>query len=113
MKLDDYQERALASAIYPERTTGSKIAIVYCALGLAEEAGESAGKIKKMLRDNDGVLDDDIRHRLSRELGDVLWYLAALAREIGLKLSDVAETNLDKTKDRLTRGMIRGSGDDR
>lgn len=113
MKLDEFQQEAHSSAIYPQKTTGQLIAVLYCALGLAEEAGETAGKIKKMIRDHDGVMNDDMRHRITREMGDVLWYLAALATELGVSLSEVARINIEKTQDRKDRGTLRGSGDDR
>lgn len=113
MNLNEYQKQAIASAIYPEKSTGQLIAVLYCALGLAEEAGETAGKIKKMIRDHEGVMSDEIRHRIMREMGDVLWYLAALSTELGSELSQVAELNLEKLRDRKDRGALRGSGDDR
>lgn len=113
MDIDNYQELAHSMAIYPERGTQKLLAIVYCALGLTEEAGETAGKLKKLIRDEGGEMTDEIRERVKRELGDVLWYLSALSKELGFKMSDVAQTNIEKILDRRARGTLKGSGDDR
>lgn len=87
--------------------------IVYPTLGLANEAGEVAGKVKKIFRDKDGVISEEDREALKHELGDVLWYLAQICTDLGLTLSDVAEANLHKVLSRLERNMRRGEGDDR
>lgn len=113
MDLDVFQETALSAAIYPSRNTRTLASMTYCALGLAEEAGEVAGKLKKIIRDGEGLITPDGRERMARELGDVLWYVSAMARELGLTLSEVAEMNLAKIRDRVSRGTLRGSGDDR
>jgi NTP pyrophosphatase (non-canonical NTP hydrolase) len=85
--------------------------IVYPTLGLANEAGEVAGKIKKIFRDRGGVISEADRLALKQELGDVLWYLAQICTELDLSLEEVAETNLTKLFSRLERGKIRGDGD--
>lgn len=85
--------------------------IVYPTLGLANEAGELAGKIKKIFRDKNGVISEEDRQALKYELGDVLWYLAQIATELDLSLNDVASANLTKLFDRLDRGKIKGEGD--
>jgi NTP pyrophosphatase (non-canonical NTP hydrolase) len=77
------------------------------------EAGEVAGKIKKIFRDKDGVISEDDRQALKSELGDVLWYLAQICTELGLTLDEVAEANLEKLFSRLDRNRIRGDGDHR
>jgi len=87
--------------------------IVYPTLGLANEVGEVAGKIKKIFRDGDGVITESDREALKQELGDVLWYLTQICTELGLTLEEVAEANLVKLFSRLERGMIRGDGDTR
>lgn len=101
----DYQTAARKTAVYPIDS-----ALYYLALGLTNEAGEVAGKVKKSIRDNGGRLDVDA---LAAELGDVLWYIAELATYIKTDLGDLAQSNLDKLQDRFSRGVIGGSGDDR
>ena len=87
--------------------------MTYPALGLCGEAGEVAEKVKKTIRDDGGVLSDQRREALARELGDVLWYLSQLATEADLDLETIAEDNLEKLLSRQERGVLRGSGDDR
>lgn len=108
MEFNEYQRQATATAIY-----GAGHSIIYPALGLANEAGEVLGKIKKVLRDNDGVYTPDKIAGIAGEIGDTLWYLAALARDLNINLNDVAEENLAKLQDRQERGVIQGSGDNR
>jgi NTP pyrophosphatase (non-canonical NTP hydrolase) len=86
---------------------------VYPTLGLTGEAGEVAEKIKKVLRDKNGLIDKNTRRELKKELGDVLWYLANLATEIGLSLEEIARANLKKLASRKKRGKLHGSGDNR
>lgn len=108
MTLDTYQQDATRTAIY-----GAGNKIIYPALGLANEAGEVLGKIKKVLRDNNGDFTLEHRVEISKELGDVLWYCAALSNDLGISLDVIAFNNLAKLKDRQTRGVIQGSGDNR
>lgn len=85
--------------------------IVYPTLGLVNEAGEVAGKIKKIFRDKGGTISEEDRQALKYELGDVLWYLTQICTELGLSLEEVAQANLEKLFSRLERGQIRGEGD--
>ena len=87
--------------------------LVYPTLGLANEAGELAGKVKKIFRDHQGVITAEDREALKYELGDVLWYLAQICTELDLTLEEVAEANLAKLFSRLERGQIGGEGDHR
>lgn len=87
--------------------------IVYPTLGLANEAGEVAGKIKKIFRDKGGVISAADRDALKDELGDVLWYFTQICTELDLTLEEVAQANLTKLFSRLERGMIGGEGDKR
>ena len=105
--LDMYQQVAKQTAIYPREQ-----AIIYPTLGLTGEAGEVANKVKKLIRDG-YENNKDYREAISHEIGDVLWYCAVLADDIGFKLADIANNNLVKLKDRQARGMIGGSGDKR
>ena len=86
-------------------------AIVYPTLGLVNEAGEVAGKIKKIFRDKEGVISEADRAALKSELGDVLWYLTQICTELDLSLEEVAAQNIAKLFDRLERGVIGGEGD--
>lgn len=108
MSFDEYQRTAQLTAIYLER-----FRVVYPALGLASEAGEVAGKIKKVLRDQGGDFDAAPIEALKDELGDVLWYLAVLAADLGLSLDEIAAQNLDKLASRRDRGRLGGEGDSR
>lgn len=109
MELSDYQQASRATAVYPNAGEN----IVYPTLGLAGEAGEVAEKVKKMIRDDGGVLSDERRAAIAKELGDVLWYVAQVATEAGLDLGAVAEANLAKLLSRQERGVLHGSGDER
>lgn len=105
----DYQIHARKTAIYPDQ--GRLEGLLYTALGLAGEAGEVANKVKKVLRDNNGVLSDEVAKDLAGEVGDVLWYAANLAEEINYPLGFIATDNIAKLVDRAERGVISGSGD--
>ncbi|MCC7162575.1 MAG: nucleoside triphosphate pyrophosphohydrolase family protein [Anaerolineae bacterium] len=85
--------------------------IVYPTLGLVNEAGELAGKVKKIFRDKQGVISDADREALKYELGDVMWYLAQIATELNLSMEEIAQANIDKLASRLERNQIRGEGD--
>ena len=87
--------------------------IVYPTLGLVNEAGEVAGKIKKIFRDKGGHISPGDREALKYELGDVLWYLTQICTELDLTLQEVATANIEKLYSRLERGQIRGEGDNR
>jgi NTP pyrophosphatase (non-canonical NTP hydrolase) len=97
------------TAVYPN--AGSNL--VYPTLGLAGEAGEVAEKVKKLIRDDAGVLSDERRAAIAKELGDVLWYVAQVATEAELDLDEIAAANLQKLLSRAERGVLQGSGDDR
>jgi NTP pyrophosphatase (non-canonical NTP hydrolase) len=105
----DYQRESRKT----HRLVSTDHPIVYPTLGLTNEAGEVAGKVKKIFRDHTGQINDQDREALKQELGDVLWYLAQICTELDLSLQEVAEANLTKLFSRLERGAIGGSGDDR
>ena len=104
--LNEYQQRALETAIYPEDKK-----IIYPTLGLTGEAGEVADKVKKVLRDNNQVFDDEHRKAIALELSDVMWYCATLANDLGYTLQEIAEMNYEKLSSRQKRGKINGNGD--
>lgn len=87
--------------------------IVYPTLGLSNEAGEFAGKVKKIFRDKGGEISEEDRAKLASELGDVLWYLTQLCTELGVSLAEVAQGNIDKLASRQQRGTLQGEGDER
>lgn len=109
MDFNEYQSKSRKTAGYP--AIGH--AVIYPTLGLVNEAGEVAGKIKKVFRDKNGQISEETRGALKAELGDVLWYVAQVATELGLSLDDIAEYNITKLYDRLERGKIQGDGDNR
>ena len=109
MNLNEYQKCSRNTAQYPNVGANP----VYPTLGLVGEAGEVADKVKKVLRDNDGVFDSQVKDAIKLELGDVLWYVAQLSSELGFSLNDVAQSNIEKLKSRSDRNQISGSGDNR
>ena len=109
MNFETYQINARKTAIYP--SLGSNY--VYPTLGLVGESGEVAEKVKKVIRDKNGVFDQETLIGLKKELGDVLWYISNLSSELNFSLQDIAEENLSKLKKRATEGKISGSGDER
>jgi len=109
MTFEEYQKLSRETAVYPD--IGKNF--TYPTLGLAGESGEVAEKVKKILRDNGGVIDEERRKELTKELGDVLWYLSQIASEIGVPLEEVASLNIEKLRSRYDRNKIKGSGDNR
>ncbi|MEO6333795.1 MAG: nucleoside triphosphate pyrophosphohydrolase family protein [Pyrinomonadaceae bacterium] len=99
MTFEEYQAKASATALYPNRMKN----LEYPTLGLTGEAGEVANIVKKIQRDHGGVITDEIRAKLQDELGDVLWYISACADELGLTLVEIAEFNVDKLAKRHGR----------
>jgi len=98
MDFNDYQTKSRKTAGYP--AIGHPV--IYPTLGLVNEAGEVAGKIKKVFRDKEGQINGETREALKSELGDVLWYVTQMATELDLSLDDIAESNITKLYDRLT-----------
>ncbi|NTW27027.1 MAG: nucleoside triphosphate pyrophosphohydrolase family protein [Candidatus Moranbacteria bacterium] len=109
MDFNEYQKETRKTAIYPG--LGSNFS--FPMIGLAGETGEVAEKIKKIIRDKNGVVDEEARREVEKELGDVLWYLAQLATELDIALEDVVSRNLEKIVSRKERDMIHGDGDNR
>ena len=109
MTFEEYQKESRRTAQYPD--AGSNF--VYPTLGLSGEAGEVAEKIKKVIRDKNGVVDAQMRDAIAKELGDVLWYAAQLATELNIPFEDIARGNLEKLFSRLDRGKLHGDGDER
>lgn len=110
MDLNEYQQQASKTATFDDLAVDP---MLYVTLGLTGEAGEVAEKVKKMLRNDNGMLTDEKREGLKYELGDVLWYVSQLARVLGYTLEDVAKANIAKLADRAARGVIKSEGDNR
>ena len=108
MTINEYQEGALRTAIYPESRR-----IIYPTLGLTGEAGEVADKVKKVNRDNNDEFTDERKQQIALELGDVMWYAATLAHDLGYSLDEMCQMNLDKLASRMQRNKLHGSGDER
>ena len=109
MDFEEYQKKSRKTALYPN--VGNNF--VYPVLGLSGESGEVAEKIKKVIRDKNGEIDEITREEISKELGDVLWYVSQMASELGLSLDEVANKNIEKLYSRMDRGVLRGNGDNR
>jgi NTP pyrophosphatase (non-canonical NTP hydrolase) len=108
MTFDEYQTESNKTAQYPK-----EFALYYCGLGLTGEAGEVAEKIKKIMRNDNGVISEDKKIEIKKEIGDVLWYAAQLATVLEISFEDVAQGNLDKLFDRMDRGVLKSQGDNR
>ena len=112
MEFDEYQEKIIKYDTF-SKCDLKEVGFVEKVLGLTGEAGETADKIKKILRDKNGVVSDEDRSAICKELGDTLWYLASIARYLDLPLSEVASKNVEKLEDRFVRNKIHGAGDER
>ena len=108
MTLNEYQKAALETAVYPK-----EYKVIYPALGITGEAGECSDKVKKVIRDNNGEFTDDRKREIAKEIGDVLWYCATLAHDIGYSLEEIGEMNVEKLRSRKERNKLNGSGDNR
>ena len=111
MNFNDYQEKAVSTAVYPKHQ-----ALPYLALGLAGEAAEVANKVKKVIRgdyNDDPEKAEEALSNIAMELGDTLWYLAVLASELDTPLAAVAGSNVDKLAARKQAGTLKGTGDER
>ncbi len=109
MTFEEYQLKARETAIYPDKDNN----FIYPTLGLVGEAGEVAEKMKKVLRDDGGVISEEKKEEITKELGDVLWYIANLSKELKIPLEDVAQKNIEKLQSRQQRNELHGSGDNR
>ncbi len=107
--MNDYQEKATSTDIYPPDLKG----LLCVALGLVSEAGEIAGAMRRIVRDDADSISPERKEKLKYELGDILWYVATLSDRLDLPLQDVADANIKKLQDRKNRGKIKGQGDNR
>ena len=105
---DSYQIAAMSTMFYPE-----EYRILFLTLGLAGEVGEVANQVKKVYRDDKGILSEERREKIIRELGDSLWYMAALCVNLDITMGEVASRNIEMLASRKKRGTLGGDGDDR
>ncbi len=110
MNFDEYEKLAARTATFDN---AEKETLYYLALGIAGEAGEVVEKIKKIMRNDKGVITESKKEELVKEMGDVLWYLSQLSRFLGKPFSEVARINIEKLADRQKRGVIASEGDNR
>lgn len=108
MTLNEYQQKALETAIYDKNYV-----VIYPALGMCGEAGEVADKVKKVIRDDNQEFTPEKKKEIAKEIGDVLWYCATLAHDLGFTLEQIGEMNYEKLHSRQVRGQLHGSGDNR
>lgn len=113
MGFDEYQEKTALTDLGTAAQDSIKPGWLYYVLGLGGETGELLEKIKKLFRDNNGVVTDEFKQALTKELGDIQWYHARLAAQFGIKSSEIAETNIGKLISRMERNQLHGDGDNR
>ena len=113
MKFNEYQDKAAKYDLAEASADLKSVGFIEKVLGLVGEAGETADKIKKILRDKDGVISDEDRELIVEELGDTLWYIASISRYLGVPLSEVASGNIEKLESRYQRNKLHGEGDER
>lgn len=113
MEFDDYQKKAAKYDLFEPSSDYKSVGFIEKVLGLTGEAGETADKVKKILRDKNGVISAEDKKAITKELGDVLWYIAATARYLEVDLSEVAEGNIEKLESRHQRNLLHGEGDER
>ena len=113
MKFDEYQEKAKKYDFFEATDNLMEPGFLEKVLGITGEAGETADKIKKIIRDKGGLVSTEDRESIVKELGDVLWYVAGIARYLGISLSEVANGNIKKLESRYQRNKLHGEGDER
>ena len=113
MGFDEYQDKAKKYDFFEATSDSKEAGFIEKVLGLTGEAGEAADKIKKIIRDKDGVISEEDKGSVIKELGDTLWYLASIARYLEVPLSEVASGNIEKLESRWQRGKLHGEGDER
>lgn len=110
MTFEEYEKAALTTVL----STGDPFKdLLHWVLGLNGEAGEVAEKLKKIIRDKNSVISEEDKIEMAKEIGDVLWYLAVFANDLGVPLDEIAKQNIEKLQSRKDRGMLRGAGDNR
>lgn len=111
MNLNEYQSRARKTAVYPGKN--ELMGLMYVCLGLCGETGEFVEKIKKMIRDDHGIMTKEREELVIKELGDIIWYVANICSELKISMNDIAYTNLEKLNKRKENNTLHGDGDER
>jgi NTP pyrophosphatase (non-canonical NTP hydrolase) len=114
MDFNDYQKKAIVTDVLggkPQPITSQ--AFFAQLLGLVGETGEIAEKFKKIYRDKNGEFGPNELQEVTKELGDIMWYISVVCTYLGISLQDVAELNIEKLKSRMQRNVLNGSGDNR
>lgn len=111
MDFDEYQKKATETNLFINDT--EERMLMYLSMGFAGETGEILNKLKKVLRDDNGVITPEKKKEVAKELGDALWYLSQLAQALNTSLNDVARSNIEKLASRKERGTLQGEGDNR
>ncbi len=113
MTFNDYQKLALTTAYTDPKYKDTLMDKTIWAMGVAGEAGEVVEKWKKIVAYKEGLVSDEDKAELAKELGDVVWYIAVMAHSLGLSFDEIMENNVEKLKSRKARGVIKGQGDNR
>lgn len=113
MEFNEYQKRTAETDLGTSAQDHLSPGWIYYALGISGESGELMEKIKKLFRDKKGIIDDEFKDAVIKEMGDVLWYMARLAYNFDIEFNIIPETNLEKLKSRKVRNKIHGEGDER
>jgi NTP pyrophosphatase (non-canonical NTP hydrolase) len=111
MQFNEYQKFTATTAVYPGK--GETMGLVYAIMGAGGEGGELLNKMKKVLRDDNGVVSEEVKKKLADETSDMCWYIAQIFTELGISFEDAIQANIQKLTSRLERGVIQGSGDNR
>jgi NTP pyrophosphatase (non-canonical NTP hydrolase) len=109
MTFQEYQTESRKTAIYPNLNEN----YIYPVLGLCGESGEIAEKFKKIIRDKGGLISQEDKTEIAKELGDVMWYLSQISSELKLSFAEIAENNIAKLQSRMARNVLHGNGDNR
>lgn len=113
MDFNEYQDKCALTDVGTSAQDCISPGWLYYVLGIADEAGELVGKIKKLFRDKNGVIDDEFKQRVIKEMGDYHWYSARLCSAFGIEYNEIPKQNNKKLFGRLERGTLHGDGDDR
>ena len=113
MELNKYQTEAAKSDLFEKTSDVIMPGLLEKVLGLSGESGEVADKVKKIIRDKNGEVSKEDKEAIAKELGDVMWYIAGIARYLDISLEEIAEQNLEKLASRMKRGVLAGDGDNR